>query len=71
MNEEFKTLVVVALLAIVVSLGKALFHLSSGPEQAAQTARALTVRIGLSIALFLLLLGAWRLGLISPHDLPR
>jgi len=30
--------------------------------------RALTLRISLSIGLFLLLLGAWYFGLISPHD---
>ena len=29
--------------------------------------RSLTVRIGLSVALFLLLMIAWRFGLISPH----
>ena len=29
--------------------------------------RALTLRVGLSVGLFLLLLGAWRLGYIQPH----
>jgi cytochrome bd-type quinol oxidase subunit 2 len=71
MSSEFKALVAVVLVAIVASLGKALFHMSSSPEQSEQTVRALTVRIGLSIALFLLLLGAWHFGLISPHDLHR
>lgn len=71
MSSEFKALVAVVLLAIVASLGKALFHMSSSPEQSEQTVRALTVRIGLSIALFLLLLGAWHFGLISPHELQR
>jgi cytochrome bd-type quinol oxidase subunit 2 len=71
MSSEFKALVAVVLLAIVASLGKALFHMSSSPEQSEQTVRALTVRIGLSIALFLLLLGAWHFGLISPHELRR
>jgi cytochrome bd-type quinol oxidase subunit 2 len=71
MPSEFKVLVAVALVAIVASLGKALFHMSSSPEQSEQTVRALTVRISLSIALFLLLLGAWHFGLISPHDVQR
>jgi hypothetical protein len=31
--------------------------------------RALTWRIGLSVALFLLLLLAWRMGYIRPHGL--
>ena len=68
MSGEFKVLVVAVLLAIVASLGKALFHMSSSAEQSEQTVRALTVRISLSIALFVLLLGAWHFGLISPHD---
>ncbi|MGA1437436.1 MAG: DUF2909 domain-containing protein, partial [Ilumatobacteraceae bacterium] len=31
--------------------------------------RALTLRIGLSITLFLLLMGAWALGIIQPHSM--
>ena len=33
-------------------------------------AHALTCRVGLSVALFLLLMAAWYLGYISPHSLP-
>jgi hypothetical protein len=33
MSSEFKVLVAVVLVAIVASLGKALFHMSSSPEQ--------------------------------------
>ena len=58
------------LVAIVASLGKALFHLASGTEQSGRTARALTVRIALSVALFLTLMAAWYLGLIHPHAGP-
>jgi hypothetical protein len=32
--------------------------------------RALTVRIGLSVVLFLCLLAAWKLGYIQPGGLP-
>jgi len=71
MSSEFKTLVAIALIAIVASLGKALFHLSSGPEQSEKVVRALTVRIALSIALFVGLLIAWQFGLIEPHALPH
>jgi heme/copper-type cytochrome/quinol oxidase subunit 4 len=67
--EPVKTLIVVLLGAIVVSLGKAMFHLSSGPDQSAQMVRALTVRISLSIALFALLMIAWYFGRLSPHGL--
>ncbi len=65
-----KVLIVVVLGMIVVSLGKAMFHLSSGPEDSAKTVQALTFRIGLSIALFVLLFIAWYAGGISPHSGP-
>ena len=54
-----------------MSLGSGLFHLSrgGGEEDSAKLARALTVRISLSIALFVLLFVAWRLGFLLPHPL--
>lgn len=70
--DGIKVLIVVALVGIVASLGKALFHMSSGrTSQAAHSAmmaRALSVRIGLSVALFILLMIAWYFGAISPHS---
>jgi hypothetical protein len=66
MPEEYKIAVVAVLLAIVGSLGSALYHMSAGPEHSARTLRALTLRISLSIALFLLLLIGWYFGLITP-----
>ena len=72
--ELFKVLVVVTLLAIVVSLGSALFHLVSDKDDAADSrkmVRALTVRIGLSIALFVLIMVGWYTGLIAPHGVGR
>lgn len=68
--EIIKVLIVVLLVCIVASLGKAMFHLSSGPEASAKTAQALTFRVGLSIALFVLLFIAWYFGGISPHSGP-
>jgi uncharacterized BrkB/YihY/UPF0761 family membrane protein len=63
-------LVLVCFLAIVASLGSALYHLSRGaPEDSARLSRALTVRITLSLVLFVLLMLAWYFGLISPHGL--
>lgn len=70
MNGEFKLVVALLFLGIVASLGKALFHMSSGPRDSGQMARALTVRISLSVALFALISIAWYLGLISPHAGP-
>jgi len=65
-----KVLVIVVLGLIVTSLGKAMFHMSSGPEESAKTVQALTVRIGLSIGLFVLLFIAWYMGALTPHGGP-
>jgi hypothetical protein len=64
-----KPLIVAALLAIVVSLGKALFSMSSGPEHSARVVEALAWRIGLSVALFASILIGFHLGLITPNSL--
>ena len=69
MNSDFKVLVALFFVGIVASLGKALFHLSSGTESS-QRANALTLRIGFSVALFVLIAIAWHLGLVSPHGAP-
>ena len=60
-----------ALAAVVLSLGSGLFHLARGrgEEDSRKLARALTVRIAISLALFVLLMIAWHFGLISPHGL--
>ncbi|HEV7135924.1 MAG TPA: twin transmembrane helix small protein [Steroidobacteraceae bacterium] len=69
MPELFKVGVLIILAAIVVSLGSALYHLSRGTQKdSAKMARALTVRIVLSIALFVLIMLAWYAGLITPHS---
>ncbi len=69
--DGIKILIALVLFGIVASLGKALFHMSSGGRDqaghSAMMARALTVRIGLSIALFVLLMVAWYFGGIAPH----
>ena len=68
MPEFFRVVVLLALVAIVVSLGSALYHLSRGTQQdSAKLARALTVRIALSLALFALIMIAWFAGVITPH----
>ena len=62
-----RLLILAGLLAIVLSLGSALVHLVRNKGDSDKMARALTIRIGLSILLFVLLLVAWRLGWIQPH----
>jgi hypothetical protein len=63
-----KPLIVIALLAIVVSLGQALFAMASGPQNSGKVLKALTMRISISVALFIALMVAWRLGWIEPHS---
>jgi hypothetical protein len=67
--DPIKLVVFLVLAAIVVSLGVALFHLATGRGDSGKLVRSLTLRIGLSVALFVLLMLAWRFGLIHPHGL--
>jgi len=60
-------LVIVVMLGILASLGTALFHLAKG-DSSEKMGRALTIRIALSLALFLLLIVAWWAGLITPNQ---
>ena len=64
-----KILVLAVLAGIVISLGSALFHLTATRGDPKKLLRALTLRIGLSVGLFLLLFVAWYFGLIHPHGL--
>ena len=64
-----KVLIAVGLLIIVASLGQALYAMSSGPQNSARVVKALTVRISVSVALFIALMVAWYFGLIEPHGL--
>ena len=64
----FKYLIIVMLVLIVGSLGKALYHLSaSNPGDSRKMVKALTWRIGLSVGLFVLLIVAYYKGWITPQ----
>jgi len=67
--ELYKILVVCVLLGILISLGSALFHLVNDKGDPKKMVRALTVRISLSVALFVLLMAGWVMGFIGPHGL--
>lgn len=62
--------IIVALVfaAIILSLVMAGYYMLKGDtkDRSGQMARALTVRIGLSVALFLVILILWYLGVIQP-----
>ena len=62
-----KTFIVLTLLAVIVTLGSGLVFLIKDKNNSHRTARALTLRITLSLGLFVLLLLAYAAGLITPH----
>jgi len=70
MEPMIRILVLVVFLGILGSLGSALYQLTRGAGDSKKMIRALTIRIGLSVALFLLLMLGWYAGLIAPHGLP-
>ncbi len=67
-------LVTLVFVAILGSLGVALlFMLRGGRDEKSKStnmARALAIRIGLSVTLFICLLVAWKLGYIHPTGIP-
>jgi Protein of unknown function (DUF2909) len=62
-----KVIVIVVLIAILASLGRALLAILHG--RSGLTLQALTLRVGLSIGLFVFLMIAYATGLISPNGL--
>jgi cytochrome bd-type quinol oxidase subunit 2 len=62
-----KYLIVAVLVAIVASLGSGLYFMMKDKGESKRMVNSLTVRISLSVALFVLLFVAWYLGLIQPH----
>lgn len=65
----FKSIVIIFLIVILFSLGSALVYLVRDKSETQRTVRALTWRIALSIALFILLMVGYMLGLIQPHGI--
>jgi Protein of unknown function (DUF2909) len=69
--------IVIALIAILGALASAGVFMLKRPKDGAspaevdkRMARALAVRVGLSVAVFLLILVAWKLGWIAPKGVP-
>jgi cytochrome bd-type quinol oxidase subunit 2 len=69
-----KLLVAFAFLAILASLGSALFFMMrdgrNGQAKTSRMAKALAFRVGFSIVLFLCVLLAWKMGYIHPTGIP-
>jgi hypothetical protein len=69
-----KYLVILAFLAIIASLGSALFFMMrdgrDGKAKTSNMARALAFRVGFSVLLFVCILVAWKLGYIQPTGIP-
>lgn len=71
-----KVFVLLAFVGIVASLGTALVAMMRGdsssgdPQRSRRMARALTMRIGLSVLLFVLLILSYSMGWIQPTGLP-
>jgi Na+-driven multidrug efflux pump len=61
--------VIVMLLAIVASLGSAALFMLRGRGDSRRMAKALALRVGLSVALFLMLMVGYYFGLFRPGHL--
>ena len=62
-----KYLIIIMLLFILFSLGSAMFYLVKGQGQSKNTLRFLTVRVALSVLLFLFIILAAKMGWIETH----
>lgn len=67
-------LIAAAFVAILGALALALYFMmkdgTEGKPKTSHMARALALRVGLSILLFLCILLAWKLGYLQPKGLP-
>ena len=64
-----KIIIILSLIAIIGSLGLALLGMFQDKGRSDRVLRALTLRVILSIALFVFLLIAFATGLITPHGI--
>ena len=64
-----KIVIAIAFILIIGSLGFALFFVMRDKGRTNRAVHALAMRVGLSVTLFLLLLGAYEMGWIAPTGL--
>ena len=63
----FKIIIIVLLIAIVISLSSGMVFLIKDKGKTRRTVNALTLRVALSVSLFILLLVGFATGQITPH----
>ena len=64
----FKIVILSLLFVVLISLGTALVAMAKG-DKSDRMLKSLTWRIGLSVAIFILLLIGQAMGIITPHGL--
>lgn len=68
MTVAIKIAVLIVLFVIVASLASGAVYLIRDPSSSRRTVRALTVRITLSVVLFLVLVALLMFGVLEPND---
>lgn len=63
-----RIIILIALAGILLSLGSALVYLVRDKGTTSRTVNALTVRVGISVALFLFILFSYWMGWIQPRS---
>lgn len=65
----YKIIIVLLLLAVLISLTSGIFFLVKDKSETNRTVKSLTIRITLSIILFLMLIVGYFTGIIQPHGI--
>jgi hypothetical protein len=71
MESVMRIIVILAFIGILGSLASALFYLMRDKGGSSKTVNALTLRIGLSVALFLFLLFSYWMGWVETTGIQR
>jgi len=71
-NAVMRWLVILCLVAIVASMASALVYLfKDGGQGSKRMLRALTIRVAISVGLFVCLMASYKFGLIGPNGVGR
>jgi hypothetical protein len=66
--DPMRIIILIALAGILLSLGSALVYLVRDKGTTGRTVNALTLRVGISVALFLFILFSYWMGWIQPRS---